>query len=74
MHVKTGDTVLVIAGKDKGKKGKVLRAFPRENKVLVEGVNMQWKHERRKKANEKGQRVQKSLPIHASNVKRAKEA
>jgi large subunit ribosomal protein L24 len=74
MHVKAGETVLVIAGKDKGKKGKILRAFPRLNKILVEGVNMQWKHQRPKKSNEKGQRVQKALPIDVSNVRKAKEA
>ncbi len=63
--------MLVIAGKDKGKKGKILRAFPRLDMVLVEGVNMQWKHQRPKKSNEKGQRVQKALPVHVSNVRKA---
>lgn len=44
MKIKTGDTVMVIAGKDKGKSGKVLKAMPAENKVIVEGVNIQTKH------------------------------
>jgi len=44
MKIKKGDTVMVIAGKDKGKSGKVLKAMPRENKVVVEGVNLQTKH------------------------------
>lgn len=74
MKIKTGDTVLVITGKDKGTKAKVIRAFPREDRVLVEGVNMQWKHERPKKSTEKGQRIQKPLPIHVSNVRKAEDA
>ena len=44
MNIKKGDTVIVISGKDKGKKGKVLKAMPKENKIIVEGVNMQTKH------------------------------
>ena len=44
MKIKKGDTVMVIAGKDKGKSGKVLKAMPKENKVVVEGVNVQTKH------------------------------
>ena len=44
MHIKKNDTVLVITGKDKGKKGKVLKAFPKKNTVIVEGVNIQTKH------------------------------
>jgi large subunit ribosomal protein L24 len=46
MHVKSGDTVVVIAGKDKGKKGKVLRVIPKESKVIVEGINMLTKHKK----------------------------
>ena len=44
MNIKKDDTVIVISGKDKGKKGKVIKAMPKENKVIVEGVNMQTKH------------------------------
>ena len=44
MKIKTGDTVVVITGKDKGKKGKVIKAMPRQNRVIVEGVNIQTKH------------------------------
>ncbi len=44
MRIKTGDTVVVITGKDKGKTGKVLKAMPKENKVIVQGVNLQTKH------------------------------
>ena len=46
MRIKKDDTVLVIAGKDKGKKGKVLKAIPKENRVVVEGVNVQTKHQK----------------------------
>lgn len=69
MHVKKGDNVIVLAGKDKGKSGKVLRALPRENRVLVEGVNIKKVHERSKKTQGKGGVIEKSFPIHASNVK-----
>jgi large subunit ribosomal protein L24 len=69
MHVKKGDNVIVITGKDKGKSGKILKAFPRENKVLVEGVNPKKVHERAKKSGTKGTIVEKFFPIHASNVK-----
>ncbi len=62
----------MLAGKDKGKSGKILRALPSENKVLVEGVNMKKVHERSKKGKGKGQIIEKSFPIHVSNVKLAK--
>lgn len=69
MHVKKGDTILVLAGKDKGKTGKVARVFPRENLVLVDGVNIKRVHERAKKKGDKGAVIEKTFPIHASNVK-----
>jgi large subunit ribosomal protein L24 len=69
MHIKKGDNVIVLAGKDKGRSGKILRAMPKENKVLVEGVNLKKVHERSKKKEGKGTVVEKSFPIHASNVK-----
>lgn len=69
MHVKKGDNVIVLAGKDKGVVGKILRALPKEDKVLVEGVNMKKVHERSKKKSGKGGIVEKSFPIHVSNVK-----
>jgi large subunit ribosomal protein L24 len=68
MHIKKGDTVKILTGKDKGKTGKVLKAFPKENKVLVEGVNIYKKHERARKEGQKGQVVERSVPIQASNV------
>ena len=71
MKVHKGDTVLVIAGKDKGAKGKVLQAFPDRNRVLVEGVNRIKKHTANS-ANERGASsggiVTQEAPIHVSNV------
>jgi large subunit ribosomal protein L24 len=69
MRVKKGDKVMVIAGKDKGKSGTILRALPKENKVIVEGMNIRKKHEKPARGNEKGKIVERSLPIHVSNVK-----
>ncbi len=71
MKIKKGDTVVVIAGKDKGAKGKVIAAFPRQDKVLVEGVNRVKKHERIR-TNQRGSKtggiVTQEAPIHISNV------
>ncbi|XOB42544.1 MAG: 50S ribosomal protein L24 [Candidatus Nealsonbacteria bacterium] len=69
MKIKKGDTVLVISGKNKGKKGKILKAFPQKNKVLIEGVNLIKKHQKPKKSGEKGQIIEKPAPINVSNVK-----
>ena len=69
MKIKKGDTVLIIAGKDKGKTGKVFRAFPKENKVLVEGVNLRKRHQRPRRAGEKGQIITLPAAISISNVK-----
>lgn len=68
MHIKKGDTVKVISGDDRGKTAKVLRAFPAENRVLVEGVNIVKRHERPRKEGAKGQVVERPMPIDASNV------
>ena len=68
MKIKKGDTVIVISGKDKGKTGKVLRAFPKAEQVLVEGVNVKRKSQRPTKSNQKGQIIDKTLPVHVSNV------
>lgn len=71
MKVKKGDTVIVIAGKDKGAKGKVIAAYPRLNKVLVEGVNRVKKHTRistTQRGAKTGGIVTQEAPIHVSNV------
>jgi large subunit ribosomal protein L24 len=68
MHVKKGDTVQVIAGRDKGKVGEVLRAIPSESKVVIKGVNIRTKHVKPQQEGESGQIVTSEAPIHSSNV------
>lgn len=68
MHVKKNDQVMVISGTDKGKKGKVIAAFPKENRVTVEGVNMVTKHQKARNAMQPGGIIHKEMPIDASNV------
>ncbi|MDD4062538.1 MAG: 50S ribosomal protein L24 [Candidatus Pacebacteria bacterium] len=69
MKIKKGDNVLVISGKDKGKKGKVLQVFPIKERIVVENVNLRKKNVKAKRANEKGQIVQFPAPLAVSNVK-----
>lgn len=68
MKIKKGDKVKIMAGKDKGKDGKVIQVFPDLNKVVVEGVNVIKKHLRAQKKGEKGQRIEIPFPVSASNV------
>lgn len=68
LSVKRGDTVLVLAGKDNGKTGKILAAYPKENRVLVEGVNIATKAKKPRSAQEKGGIFKEEAPIDASNV------
>lgn len=68
MKIKKNDNVMVMAGKDKGKTGKVMQVLPEENKVVVEGVNKTVKHAKTRKQGEKGQKIDFFGPIHASNV------
>lgn len=72
MKIKKGDKVIIITGKDKGKSGVVLRAFPKLSQVLVEGINKKKVHQKPKKQNEKGKIVERAMPVHVSNVKLAK--
>ncbi len=74
MHIKKGDTVLVLSGDDKGKTGKVLIAMPREGKAVVEGINTVKKHERPRKQGQKGQVVDRPMPMHVSKLVRASDA
>jgi large subunit ribosomal protein L24 len=69
MKVKKGDNVLIIAGKDKGRTGKITRALPKDAKILVEGINLKKKHVRPKREGEKGQVVDIPAALDISNVK-----
>jgi large subunit ribosomal protein L24 len=67
LHVHKGDTILVLSGKDRGKQATVQRTLPRENKVIVEGVNIAKKHVRAVRGMQPGI-IEKAMPLHASNV------
>jgi large subunit ribosomal protein L24 len=71
MKIKKGDNVIIMAGKDRGKSGKVVRALPKKNKVVVEGLNMTKRHQRARKSGEKGSMINMAMPINVSNVKLA---
>ena len=68
MKIRKNDNIIVLTGKDKGKKAKVLRVFPKKDLVLVEGVNLKKKHQKPGRSNQKGQIIDKAMPIHISNV------
>ena len=70
MHVRKGDTVIVIAGNDKGKVGEIAVVHADTGRVLVKGVNLRWKHRRPSQQRPKGERVQEECSIHHSNVLR----
>ncbi|MFA5935512.1 MAG: 50S ribosomal protein L24 [Patescibacteria group bacterium] len=74
LRIKTGDLVKVLTGKDKGKTGKVLQTFPALQRVVVEGVNVSKRHIKTRRQGEKGQVIEFSMPIHASNVLPVNEA
>jgi len=68
VHVKSGDRVEVIAGKDKGKRGEILRVLPRENRVIVDGINMIKRHQKPTRQTMQGGIVEQPAPMNASNV------
>ncbi len=68
LHVKKGDTVLVLSGKDKGKQGKIVEAQPKKAKVIVEGINKVKRHTKPSQANPQGGIITKEAPIHSSKV------
>ncbi|AOH52875.1 50S ribosomal protein L24 [Peribacillus muralis] len=68
MHVKKGDKVVVISGKDKGKQGTILAAYPKQNRVLVEGINIVKKHSKPSQINPQGGIISREAAIHVSNV------
>ena len=70
-RLRKGDEVVVIAGDDKGSKGKVLQVLREKNRILVEGVNVTKKHERKTQDNPQGAIVEREASIHYSNVKKA---
>ncbi len=70
MKIKKGDKVIIITGKDKGKSGTVLKAFPKMEMVLVEALNLKKRHTKPKKEGAKGQVVDTAAPIHVSNVRK----
>lgn len=70
MKIKKGDTVVMLTGNDKGKKGKVVKAFPTLNKVLIDGINMAKKSVKPKRRGEKGTVIDTPLPVNASNVRK----
>ena len=69
MRIHKGDQVLIISGKDRGKKGKILNVFPEDLRVLVEAVNLRKKHVKPKRSGEKGQVVETPSPLAVANVK-----
>lgn len=74
MKIKVGDEVLVIAGKDKGKNGKVIKTLRNEDKVVVEGINIVKKHVKPNNQNDKGGIFDIEAPIHVSNVKKIEDS
>lgn len=68
MKIRKNDTVMVVAGNDRGKTGKILKVFPQLNRVIVEGINMRKRHTKANQKNPQGGITEKEAPIHASNV------
>ena len=73
MHVKKGDKVKVIAGNDRGRTGEITRALPREDKVIVDGINERKHHLKLRSQGQEGGIVEKPTPIHVSNVKKVEK-
>lgn len=68
MKLKKGDNIIIITGKDKGKKGKIIKVIKKDNKVVIEGLNMIKKNQRPRKSGEKGSIISIAMPINVSNV------
>ncbi len=68
MKIKKGDQVAIITGKDRGKRGEVVRVFPALDKVIVKGMNLMKRHQKAKGAGEAGGRIEMEAPLHISNV------
>jgi large subunit ribosomal protein L24 len=72
MHIKKDDKVIVLKGKDRGKTGTVVKSFPKIGKVIVSGINIAKSHQKPRKSGEKGQIIDKAMPIDVSNLKKVK--
>lgn len=70
MKIKKGDKVIVTTGKDKGKSGTIVKALPKYDQVLIDGVNMKKKHQKARRQGEKGKVIEVASPIHVSNVRK----
>lgn len=68
MKIKKGDKIVVISGKDKGKTGTILRALPKTEQVVIDGIGVVTRHQKSKQTRSQGQIIHKSMPIHVSNV------
>ena len=68
LHVKKGDTVKILSGDDKGKTGKITEVFPKERKIVVEGMNTIKRHQKPRQQGQKGQIIDRAMPMHASKV------
>lgn len=68
MRIRKGDNVIVISGSEKGKKGQIARVLAGQSSVIIEGLNLSKRHQRARKAGQKGQVIDKAMPIHVSNV------
>jgi large subunit ribosomal protein L24 len=66
--IKIGDQVVVIAGNDKGRTGEIKKVLRADQRVLVEGVNLRWRHKKPTQQSPKGERIREEIPIHVSNV------
>ncbi len=71
MKIKKGDKIIVTTGKDKGKTGSIVKSLPKTFQVVIDGVNIKKVHVRARKQGEKGKIIEKAMPIHVSNVKKA---
>jgi len=69
MRLKKGDQVLIIKGKDRGRKGKIIKALPKNRQIIIEGLNLRKKHVRARKEGEKGEIVEIPVPLNVSNIK-----
>ena len=73
MHIKKDDKVIILTGKDKGKTGTVTKSMPKDDKIIVSGVNVLKVHQKPRKSGEKGQIIDKTMPIHVSNAKKVEK-